>query len=620
MLSDDTLGARSIMSGAPSITHGGLTASTPSLADAPPSAAGLALQPISAPQAGSAAATPAGAVLHVGAGQAYATIQAAVDAAHDGDTIVVNSGVYHEQVTMDGLSDVTIEAAAGAAVIIEAPTTLVENGDGVTAIVAVENGSNNFLRNITISGDGAGDGAAGAYVGVYYQDASGGTENVNVFGVRNGGPDGTITSAQGTGYGVRVNNDALGERLSFTMTGGSISDFQKGGVFIDHADVDISGLSVIGAGATDVTAQNGIYLHDATGDVHNNSVSELGFIINTFTAVGILARDPVALNVTDNDISGAVYPEHDIRNFVGIELENTRAVTGTISGNTISNVNEGIVAYGRSGPFTITDNDVSSITDYDPGVAGYGVDFSAATFVTASLAIAGTAGNDHIVTAQGDDTLSGGSGGDDTLTGGLGADTYYVDSSTVLVREKDVAGGHDAVIASVSYSLTANVEDLSLTGTATDGKGNSLANLIEGNEGDNNLSGGVGADTLDGGAGKDRLVGGQGDDTLVSRGDGDTLAGNTGADTFKFTDLTATNAAQIVGFEAGETIDLSDLSATLTQVSAFDGSAGEFKVTYDAVNNRTVVAFDLDGDQHTDHKIVLNGGDFSHAGDITFVL
>ena len=60
------------------------------------------------------------------------------------------------------------------------------------------------------------------------------------------------------------------------------------------------------------------------------------------------------------------------------------------------------------------------------------------------------------------------------------------------------------VFLSVSYSLGANVENLTLTsGGNINGIGNDLNNVLTGNSGNNILDGGLGADTMIGGAGND---------------------------------------------------------------------------------------------------------------------
>jgi Ca2+-binding RTX toxin-like protein len=117
-----------------------------------------------------------------------------------------------------------------------------------------------------------------------------------------------------------------------------------------------------------------------------------------------------------------------------------------------------------------------------------------------------------------------GRAGADTMKGGAGNDTYIVDNRGDVVVE--LAGqGHDLVKSSVGYTLSANVEDLQLTGAAAiNGSGNTLGNAITGNQA---------ANVLDGGTGKDRLQ------------------GNGGADAFVFdSKLGAANVDQIVDFSA----------------------------------------------------------------------
>ena len=115
-----------------------------------------------------------------------------------------------------------------------------------------------------------------------------------------------------------------------------------------------------------------------------------------------------------------------------------------------------------------------------------------------------------------------GRGGDDTMAGGAGNDTYIVDRAGDVVIE-EVAGGTDVVNAAVSYTLSDNVENLVLTGTASiNGTGNGLNNSITGNAGNNILDGGAGADILTGGAGNDTYVVDSITDKVMELADGGT--------------------------------------------------------------------------------------------------
>ncbi|RMH90943.1 hypothetical protein EBB59_09205 [Lysobacter pythonis] len=129
-------------------------------------------------------------------------------------------------------------------------------------------------------------------------------------------------------------------------------------------------------------------------------------------------------------------------------------------------------------------------------------------------ALFGDAGADSLHGGDGNDYLDGGSGVD-RLEGGAGNDTYIVDDTGDVVVEA-VGGGTDAVQASASYTLSANIENLFLTGNAAiDGTGNDLDNYMAGNGADNVLNGGAGNDTLVAGAGNDRVIGGAGDDKYI---------------------------------------------------------------------------------------------------------
>lgn len=126
----------------------------------------------------------------------------------------------------------------------------------------------------------------------------------------------------------------------------------------------------------------------------------------------------------------------------------------------------------------------------------------------------GDAGANALYGLAGNDTLDGGRGAD-LMDGGAGADTYIVDNRGDRVVEAlaTAAGGSDLVRATVSVTLSDNVESLrlegraALSGTGNDGDnqltGNGAANTLRGMDGDDLLIGGGGADVLFGGAGSD---------------------------------------------------------------------------------------------------------------------
>ncbi|MGG5809358.1 Calx-beta domain-containing protein [Falsiroseomonas sp. CW058] len=127
--------------------------------------------------------------------------------------------------------------------------------------------------------------------------------------------------------------------------------------------------------------------------------------------------------------------------------------------------------------------------------------------------LSGGAGDDWLRAGDGNDSLVGGAGLD-RLDGGAGNDTYSLADADTIVEGLD--GGTDLVVSLVTAVLGANVENLSLTGgSAIDGTGNGLANVLIGNALANRLDGAGGADSIAGGNGADTLVGGAGADTLA---------------------------------------------------------------------------------------------------------
>lgn len=178
----------------------------------------------------------------------------------------------------------------------------------------------------------------------------------------------------------------------------------------------------------------------------------------------------------------------------------------------------------------------------------------------------GDAGNDMLNGGAGNDTLIGWSGAD-TMVGGSGDDTYFVENAGDVVTEKP-GEGNDTVSSRLTYTLSANVENLTLTGSAAvNGTGNGLANAITGNSAANQLNGLAGNDTLNGGGGDDVLNGGAGTNTLT---------GGTGSDIFRF--ATAIHNDVVTDYSvANDTIQLENaVFAALTTTGKL--AAGQFRI------------------------------------------
>jgi Ca2+-binding RTX toxin-like protein len=195
------------------------------------------------------------------------------------------------------------------------------------------------------------------------------------------------------------------------------------------------------------------------------------------------------------------------------------AGTGDING---AGNNAGNIITGNSGANTLSGGDGNDTLSGGGGsdnlVGGLGVDL-----------LYGGDGTDVLSGGIGGDLLDGGTGAD-IMSGGVGDDTYYVDDAGDVALETG-GEGNDVVHASVSWTMTANIETLIMDGSANlNVTGNGLGNIITGNAGNNRIEGGDGDDLIKAGLGDDTVLGGVGADQILGGDGADNLDGGDGAD------------------------------------------------------------------------------------------
>ncbi len=230
---------------------------------------------------------------------------------------------------------------------------------------------------------------------------------------------------------------------------------------------------------------------------------------------------------------------------------------------------------------------------------------------------------------------------------GADAGSFIIDPAT-----GNLSVGATALTAGASYAITIVTSDGALNHSenvnvvvgssgGTTQNGGAEADVIFGLAGNDTISGDNGDDMLLGGQGQDQLSGGDGNDILNGGSARDTMTGGAGADIFTFARRTDTanvvaSADVITDFDAnqaGEVIDLTIIDANTTNGAGDDAftfidnptpgvnpgmTPNSITWYQDAINNRTVIQADTDGDLSIEVVIVLTGLHNLTAGD--FVL
>ncbi len=514
---------------------------------------------------------------------ASGTATAGVDFAARSGTLTFASGETVKTIVVDLADDTTAEALERINLnLSNAVGATITDGRGV-AEVGANDASAVALPSITANDTIVAEGDGYVDVVVRLSAPSAGTVTVN-YNTANSTASyngdyvydtGVISFAAGeTTKVVRIEilDDASTESLeNFTLnlyspTGATIA---KAATSIGIVDNDTPGVDVFSFGRSDdvytVDQATDVVVENPGGgtDLVRSSVSyTLGVNVENLTLTGTSAINGTG-NAGNNVLTGNSGANR-LTGLAGNDTINGAAGADTMIGGagndtyTVDNAGDVITELSGGGTDSVFSNRTYTLSTYLENLTLTGTAAINGTGNAFNNVIIGNSGANTLNGGSGNDTLDGGTGAD-SLIGGSGNDTFVLDNTGDKISEAS-GGGTDTVQVNRSYTLGANLENLTLTGSSNiNGTGNSGNNLIIGNSGTNTLNGGSGNDTLNGGSGADSLVGGAGNDTYVVDNTGDVMveAAAAGTDTVQinrsftlganFENLTLTGTANLNG-------------------------------------------------------------------------
>jgi VCBS repeat-containing protein len=546
-----------------------------------------------------------------------AQLMSALASAHAGDTIQLAAGTYTQLVlnNLNFSSAVTITSADS-------------SHPAVLAGLKVTSSSGLTFNNVEMTTLGSGD----AYYAFRISDSS----NIAFNQVNAHGDPTQAPSTQLTGFlfqgdtGVSITNSTLHDmdsglvadnNVGLTVSNNTFSNLSKGGVEMGgssnvlinnntftnfhvgagvHADAIQSYTSSATTAASNIIVTNNLFARGAGDPVQ-------GIFIQDETGVQPYHNLTIANNTVLGGMWNSIYVNSDVTGTLNVSNNLATSWAGadaqqatTTGVNPTTNFQAGVILDGNFAGAQVTETGntaqyyISNGATVTPPAGNTQVGAINAvtnlqdlhTAVTA--AAAATSLMEHT-------TITG-----NVLTGATGGQLYLADvgaganaQQAVGANGLTLAGtyGNLTVHADGSYSYTETHDNLTVGQTYVDHFTTTVAN--ESGQGTSSTldvmvqGSGVG----DGGA--DMIVGGAGTEVMSGFGAGTNLYSGTGQDTYQINSVSQSTPgaySQIIGYKAGDIIDLSQLDPNFHIVTKFDGHAHEVVVAQIGAGNWEVYA------------------------------
>ena len=227
------------------------------------------------------------------------SIQDAIDAASAGDVVQVAAGTYQEQlhIAKDNLS--IVGAGEGTTTILSPAALTLFFGTNFP-IVFVDGCLGFEMTDLTVDGNGEGN-ANYRFVGVAFWNSGGSLSDLHVTRVM----DTPFSGAQ-HGVGIYAYNDTGGP-YTVNVTDVDVDLYQKNAFALsgEGLTANVTRVTTIGAGATDVTAQNGIQIgFGAGGTVTDCVVEDNAYTGASWGATGVLLYAGTSVLVSGTTADG----------------------------------------------------------------------------------------------------------------------------------------------------------------------------------------------------------------------------------------------------------------------------------------------------------------------------